>query len=111
MQVAATATPLAWHKPWLAVEALPLLKCAYLDSHRDASPHASVHIAGAAATQQHAQLHLLKLALPQAGHVALVVHQVLPRPAVPDVTREGGNGHDRLAHGPGIAGAHPADPS
>lgn len=86
-------------------------KTTYLDSNRNASPHASVHIAGAAGPKQHPQLHLLKLALLQAGNLTIVLHQVLLGPDVPDITGEGTVGRSSLVVGPGIAWPHATDPS
>ena len=83
----------------------------YLDSNRNASPHSSVHIARAAAPKQHPQLHLLKLALLQAGNLTIVLHQVLLGPGVPDVTREGAVGRSSLVMGPSIAWPHATGPS
>ena len=83
----------------------------HLDRNRDASPHASVHIARAAACEQHSQLHLLKLALLQAGHIAVVVHQVLAGLGVPDVTWEGAVGRGGVGFGPAITWAHHAHSS
>ena len=86
-------------------------KTTNLDSNRNASPHASVHIARAAAPKQHPQLHLLKLALLQAGNLTVVFHQVLLGPDVPDITGEGAVSRSSLVVGPGIAGAHATEPS
>lgn len=82
-----------------------------LDSNRDTPPHAPVHIARAAAPQQHAQLHLLKLALLQAGHLAVVGHQVLSRLGVADVAGEGTVGWRCVALGPAVTWPHHAAPS
>ena len=84
------------------------VRLADLDSDRNAAPHAPVHIARAAAAQQHAQLHLLKLALLQAGHLAVVSHQVLARLGVPDVAGEGAVGGCCVALGPGVTWPHRA---
>ena len=84
---------------------------AYLDSDRDAPPHAAVHIPRAATPKQHPQLHLLKLALLQTRQLTVVVHQVLPGVGVPDVTGEGVVGWGGLVEGPAVAGAHHTHPS
>ena len=77
-----------------------------LDSNRNAAPHAPVHVARAAAAQQHSQLHLLKLALLQAGHLAVISHQVLACLGVPDVAREGTVSRRCVALGPAVAWPH-----
>ena len=82
-----------------------------LDSHRNASPHAPVHIARAATPQQHPQLHLLKLAQLQTGYLTVVVHQILPGLGVPDVAGEGPVGWGCLTVRPGVTGPHHRDTS
>lgn len=79
---------------------------ANLDSNRDAPPHASVHIPRAAATQQHTKLYLLELTLLQAGELTIVLHQVLPRFCVPDLTWEGAVGRCSLVYCPAVTRPH-----
>lgn len=76
----------------------------HLDGNRDATPHASVNIARAAAPQQHPDLHLLKGV--QSGlQCGALLGQGLPGLGVAYVTREGGIPWSRVVLGPGIAGA------
>ena len=82
-----------------------------LDSNRNAPPHAPVHVARAAAAQQHSQLHLLKLTLLQAGHLAVVGHQILARLGMPDVAGEGIVCRRCVALGPAVTWPHHTCPS